>query len=150
MFCINCFAKDTKVTNSRSKKNRAAVWRRRHCDHCDKTFTTREAPSLSDNMAVHISPNKSAPFNTGRLVLSIAEAFPHAPDTAKEHSFALAKTVEDILSTEAKLITPEEITAITHTVLKRFDELAGLQYAARHQLITSIRKRGRPSTSWRG
>lgn len=149
MFCINCLYKDTRVVNSRSKKSQPLIWRRRHCTQCDHIFTTHETPSLTDNMAVHIAPKKHTPFNIGRLTLSIAAAFTHAPHTAKEHSFALAKTVETILTTEVKLITPEEIAAITHTVLKRFDELAGLQYAARHQLVTAVRKRGRPSTSWR-
>lgn len=101
-------------------------------------------------MTVHLENNKSTPFNIGQLILSIAQAFSHAPNVAKAHAFSLAKTVEDILSTEVKLITPEEIAAVTHAVIKRFDELAGLQYAARHQLVTTIRKRGRPSTSWRG
>lgn len=149
MFCINCFQPATQVTNSRTSKKQALIWRRRHCRHCGHTFTTHETPSLGHNMMVHLASNRKTPFNSGRLILSISEAFHHTPDVAKEHSFALAKTVENILSTEAKLITTEEIAAVTHSVLRRFDELAGLQYAAKHQLISAIRKRrGRPSTSW--
>lgn len=150
MFCVNCFYPNTQVTNSRSKKKQALVWRRRHCSQCNHTFTTHETPSLAHNTTVYLANNKKTPFNIGRLTLSIAEAFSHAPNVAKDHAFSLAKTTEDILSTEVKLITPEEIAAVTHAVVKRFDELAGLQYAARHQLVTTVRKRGRPSTSWRG
>jgi hypothetical protein len=61
----------------------------------------------------------------------------------------LAQTVEDILSTEYPTITPDDIAAVTHQTLKQFDELAAVQYGARHRLIASTRKRGRPSLSER-
>jgi transcriptional repressor NrdR len=150
MFCINCFHPSTSVVNSRSKKNQAAVWRRRHCSHCGTTFTTIEQPSLTNNMEVHTSSGDRQSFNLGRLILSISRAFTHSQEIAKTHSLALAQTIEQLLSTQVKQLTTEEIAATTHTVLKRFDELAALQYAAQHDLIVSVRKRGRPSTSWRG
>lgn len=83
-------------------------------------------------------------------MFSIAKAFTHVPKSAGAHALALAQTIENLLSTQIQTITPDEIAAITHSVLKRFDELAALQYAAMHQLIVSTRRRGRPSTSWRG
>lgn len=150
MFCINCFHPTTNVTNSRGKKKHALVWRRRHCPNCGHTFTTHEKPSLEDNQKVHLPSGKVASFNIGHLILSIAKAFTHSEKMAKNHSLALAETVEEKLSTQKQIITPEEIAAVTHAVLRQFDELAALQYAAQHDLITSIRKRGRPSTSWRG
>lgn len=77
----------------------------------------------------------------------MARAFSHNPDTAKDHALWLAMTIEDILSTECEIISPEAIAATTHQVLKRVDELAAIQYAAQQGLITSTRKRGRPSLS---
>jgi transcriptional repressor NrdR len=147
MFCINCFRSTTQVINSRAHKKRALIWRRRRCFHCGKTFTTHERPSLIDNKKVYISETPEN-FSLGRLVLSIAGAFTHSPTDAKEYAYHLAQTVEDLLSTQTQTITPAEIAATTHTVLKRFDELAALQYAASHQLIVSTRRRGRPSVAW--
>lgn len=150
MFCINCFYSTTNVTNSRGKKKQALIWRRRHCSNCGLTFTTHEKPSLESNQKVHSQSGEKHPFNLGRLVISISRAFTHSEEMAKNYSLHLAETVEQQLSTQKQIITPEEIATLTHAALRRFDELAALQYAAKHDLVTSIRKRGRPSTSWRG
>lgn len=146
MFCINCFHKNTFITNSRPHKKQPTVWRRRQCKACNTVFTTHERPSLADNKPVHLPSGKTDVFNLGKLILSIAQAFTHSPSKAEYDALWLAQTVEDTLSTECQIITPEDIAATTHQILKRFDELAAVQYAARHQLIISTRRRrGRPS-----
>lgn len=145
MFCINCFHPTTTVANSRPHKKQAQIWRRRHCQHCGATFTTYERPSLADNKPISLPNGKTDTFNAGKLILSIAKAFTHAPEEAQTSALWLAQTVEDILSTQRQVITPEDIEAATHHVLKQFDELAAVQYAAQHQLISSVRRRGRPS-----
>lgn len=150
MFCVNCFNQTTRVANSRPHKKQPTVWRRRTCQACSTTFTTYERPSLAENKPVALSDGKTDVFNLGRLVISIASSFTHDADKAKYDSLWLAYTVEDTLSTEYPVITPDDIAAVTHQVLKQFDELAAVQYAARHRLITSTRRRpGRPSLSER-
>ncbi len=150
MFCINCFHPKTQVVNSRGKKRHPLIWRRRFCPNCQMIFTTHEAPSLAENAKVHHAQSNPELFNLGQLTLSIAKAFTHSEASAKLHALDLARTIETSLSTQVEYITPEEIAASTHVVLKRFDELAALQYAAQHQLIVSTRqRRGRPSTAWR-
>lgn len=113
-------------------------------------FTTYERPSLAENKAISLPNGRSEPFNLGRLIVSIAKAFSHAPEVGKEQSLWLAQTIEDILGHQQEVITPEDIAAISHQVLKRFDELAAMQYAAQQQLITSARRRGRPWLHGRG
>ncbi len=137
---------NTRVTNSRPHKKQPSVWRRRQCRACNAVFTTYERPSLADNKPIHLPDGATDTFNLGRLILSIAQAFTHTPQTARYNALWLAQTVEDTLSTEHQTITPAEIEATTHQVLKRFDEAAALQYAIKHQLLTSTRRRsGRPS-----
>lgn len=150
MFCINCFNPTTKVANSRPHKKQAQVWRRRHCLHCGATFTTYERPSLAENKPITLPGGKTDSFNIGKLILSIAKAFTHAPHEATYNALWLAQTVEDTLSTQYTVITPPDIEAVTHQTLKQFDELAAVQYAAQHQLISSVRRRGRPSFGGRG
>jgi transcriptional repressor NrdR len=145
MFCINCFHKQTSVTNSRPHKKDPSVWRRRQCSACNKIFTTIERPSLKDNRPVSLPNGSTDSFNLGKLILSIASAFTHDPKKASYDALWLAQSVEDVLSTEYALITPDDITAVTHQTLKRFDQLAAVQYAARYHLIASTRRRGRPS-----
>lgn len=145
MICINCFNTTTSVVNSRAHKKASTTWRRRHCSKCDTTFTTIERPSLNDARKVHYSDGSSRPFSVSKLSLSIAGAFAHNPEKAAYDSLWLAHTVETTLATEHTTISTEDIAAITHQTLKNFDELAALQYAAQHTLITSARRRGRPS-----
>ncbi|WP_408996113.1 NrdR family transcriptional regulator [Streptomyces caniscabiei] len=145
MFCINCFHTSTAVTNSRTSKKQPSVWRRRRCPRCNTLFTTYERPSLAENKKIQLSDGKDEKFNLGKLTLSIAKAFAHAPKEAQYHSLHLAQTVEDILSSQREVITPEDIAATTHQTLKRYDEMAAIQYAIQHTLITSTRRRGRPS-----
>ena len=90
------------------------------------------------------------PFNLGKLIVSLSRAFPHDPTQIDTALLDLAETIETQLATEAEVITPEEIAAVAHQILKRYDELAAIQYAAQHQLIASTKRRGRPSLRERG
>lgn len=149
MYCLNCFNKKTTVSNSRPHKNRPQIWRRRTCAACHTTFTTYERPSLAENMPVSLSDGGYEEFNLGKLVISISRAFTHAPKSASYDSLWLAYSVEDKLSTEyRRILTADDIAAVTHALLRGFDELAAVQYAAQHRLIVSTRRRpGRPSTT---
>lgn len=147
MICINSFDEATKVVNSRASKKLPVVWRRRKGMSSGVTFTTYERPALSENKPIQLPNGTQDTFNLGKLLLSIAGAFSHNEKSAHYDSLWLAQTVEDKLSMDKEALTPETIAETTYAVLKRFDELAAVQYAARHHLITSVRRRGRPSFS---
>ena len=147
MFCINSRYEKTKVINSRISKKSPQVWRRRQGVTSGVTFTTYERPSLADNSRIVRPDNSTDTFNLGRLIISIAAAFTHNTQSARYDSLWLAQTVEDTLSSrfaDASL-TPKNIADITHATLKRYDDIAAMQYAAKHHLITTVRRRGRPS-----
>ena len=157
MICIKCSSIRTAVTNSRKLKQ-FTVWRRRHCINCDTTFTTYESPSLADILVVRSPPKiplqqnqidrQDTTFNSGRLLLSVAAAFTHTPETIKLDALHLIRTIETELLVSMKsgqLLSTDLIVNTAYGVLKRYDELAGLQYAAQHKRITNLRRRGRPS-----
>lgn len=145
MICINCSHENTAVINSRTHKKQPSIWRRRRCENCHTTFTTYERPSFAAAMPISLSPTAHVPFSPGKLTLSIAQAFSHTPAQAGEYALSLAQTVEETLYGLRRELTIEDVTRTTHAVLRRFDELAALQYGAQHQLISSVRRRGRPS-----
>jgi transcriptional repressor NrdR len=144
MFCINCFYPSTQVTNSRPNKKQPLIWRRRHCNKCGITFTTTARPSLTHNQQVHTTSG-TTPFNIGKLIVSLARAFQHDQTKVDTEVLDLALTIQTELATELQIITSDDIAAVAHQVLKRYDELAAMQYAAQHQLIASTRRRGRPA-----
>lgn len=152
MICINCFHGKTKVTNSRAHKKQSGTWRRRQCESCRHTFTTYEKPALDESIQVYYPHGDSkvgtskAPFSLSKLTLSIAASFSHDNIARQLHSLNLAETVEQLLITQTAQPSADDVAATAHLVLKRFDELAALQYAASHGLVEAIRsKRGRPS-----
>lgn len=145
MFCINCFHKNTAVSNSRPNKKQPQVWRRRKCQQCGTIFTTYERPSLADNKRIQLPSGATDVFNLGKLILSISKAFTHSQKDAEYSALWLAETVEDTLSSQREVISVGDIEATVHDVLRNYDELAAFQYAAQHHLILSTRRRGRPS-----
>ncbi len=150
MICINCFHGKTKVTNSRPHKKNPGTWRRRQCESCRATFTTYEKPALDGTVKVHYPgiPKSDAEtlFSLSKLTLSIAASFSHDTVARQLSSLPLAETVEQLLISQVRQPSVDDISATTHHVLKRFDELAALQYAATHGLVSATRKRrGRPS-----
>ncbi len=145
MLCINSHDEPTKVLNSRASKKAPVVWRRRQGIHSHTIFTTYERPSLGENSPLTKEDGSSDTFNLGKLLLSIAASFSHNEHASQYDSLWLAQTVEDKLSMKTEALTPLLISQTTHETLKRFDELAAIQYAAKHHLISSVRKRGRPS-----
>lgn len=148
MFCINCFNPTTSVANSRPHSKRPVIWRRRHCKRCGYTITTYERPSLAGSRPVLLDNGDQVEFNLGKLIISLAAAFAHAPKEAAYNALWLAQTVEETLLTQVAQLTPQVIATEAHHILKRFDQAAALQYALRHQLLTSTRRRpGRPSVS---
>jgi transcriptional regulator NrdR family protein len=146
MICINCFHIKTSVANSRPHKKQPSVWRRRTCAHCRTTFTTHERVALSDQRQVSDGKSQMSPFNIGRLIISVSRAFSHDPSRGKGDALWLAQTIETSLVTQTSgNLTTDQLAHMTYGVLKKYDELAAVQYAAQHQLISSLRKRGRPS-----
>jgi transcriptional repressor NrdR len=148
MFCINCFHENTSVTNSRPHKKQPSVWRRRRCSACGTVFSTLERPSLTEGTQVHYVDGSVEPFNLGQLIISINQAFSHQPHEGIKYALWLAQTVETTLSTQHRgVLSAEDIEAVTHNVLEKFDKMAAIQYAAKQQLIVSAstKRRGRPS-----
>lgn len=144
MLSINSNENSTKVLNSRSSKTRPLVWRRRK-GATGTIFTTYERPALSENKPIAMPDGGVDTFNIGRLIISIAAAFTHDQRAARYDSLWLAQNIEDKLSSSPDQLSTSFIAETTHTTLKQYDEIAAVQYAAKHQLVRNVRKRGRPS-----
>ena len=146
MLCINSSSNEqTKVINSRASKKAPVVWRRRQGLKTNTIFTTYERPALAENSPIIKEDGSRDIFNLGKLILSIAASFTHNTHAAQYESLWIAQTIEDTLSMDVHALSPETIAQTTYLTLKRFDELAAIQYAVKHHLITKVRRRGRPS-----
>lgn len=130
MICIKCGSQKTRITNSRHNKKSATTWRRRQCKDCDYIYTTYEEPAL--DQITTVSDGGSTPFSHAKLMISLASCFEHTPTTRAESAEALAKTVEAKLIQKGFETSPQAICGASYQVLKNFDRLASVQYAAKH------------------
>lgn len=130
MICIKCGQNNTQVVNSRQNKKAASVWRRRRCRECGCTYTTYEGISL-DQIEV-LSDSTTVPFHHTTLLISIASCFEHSTDQRAKYAEALTKTVEEALVQSGAKTSTKAISEATYEVLKRFDSIAAVQYAAHH------------------
>lgn len=147
MICIYCLHKSTKTPNSRPHKKTPQVWRRRRCTNCERVFTTYERPSLED-VVILDDTKQPHTFSLGVLTISIYTAL--GSTQTPEACYELARTVEAHLIQRYDISAPLTTSAVaeeTFHTLKHFDEICGLQYGARHGIVTSIRRPGRPSVA---
>lgn len=106
------------------------MWRRRYCEECGRTFTTRENIELGFLEVLKINGSKE-PFIRTKLIYSVIKACDHLPNRI-DSSMGLVETIEkEILSSldkESNTTTTSNIADITALVLKRYDPLAHLKY----------------------
>lgn len=130
MFCINCGQKTTQVINSRQKTKIPRVWRRRRCTQCHFVFTTYEGIAL-DQLKVTSAEGNVDDFSHVVLLMSIARCFKRSHSNV-ETAEALCRTIEAKLLKDGQKTSPEAICEVSYGVLKHFDRIVSLQYAAHH------------------
>lgn len=132
MFCIKCGHHTIQVINSRQSRKRASVWRRRRCKDCGFTFTTYE--EISPEQLKVLSRNKKVEaFSDARLLLSVARCLEHESTRKPEHAKWLTQHITDeLIKRNSDLFKTDEIIIVAYETLKRFDQLASVQYGARY------------------
>ena len=73
MRCPVCKKGETEVSNSRTTKSGASVWRRRRCTSCGRTVSTYEHPSL-DFLVIKKRSGKNARYAQHKLLVSIFDS----------------------------------------------------------------------------
>ena len=151
MICIYCFHGKTTITNSRGNKKGASTWRRHACPNCGKVFTSIETPVMGDSYRIaNESDGSDTTYSRARLSASLLKSFGHLS------GHELFKTIDSLLDTvERDLIasaymgtlSKDELGMVVYEILKNFDPVASVQYAAQNGLVSAVskRKRGRPS-----
>ena len=111
MVCVFCDNIKTSVRNSRLTRRGSQVWRRRYCEKCGRTFTTRENLELGFLEVLTLNGSKE-PFNRSKLIYSVMDACSHMSDRI-DSSVALVETIElsivGSLSGDEKTISTTEI-----------------------------------------
>lgn len=132
MICVFCDSIKTSVSNSRLTHQGSQVWRRRYCEKCGRTFTTRENVELGFLEVLKLN-GSIEPFSRSKLIYSVINACSHMPNNV-DASIHLVETIErgilKNLEENSSTVSSDDISQAVSRVLKRYDPLAHLKYAS--------------------
>ena len=126
MRCPYCRGGDSRVLDSRTADDGAAIRRRRECQECGKRFTTAETAVLS----VSKRSGATEPFSRAKVVSGVRKACQGRP-VSDDDLALLAQRVEDALrATGSAEIPAEEVGIAILGPLRELDEVAYLRFAS--------------------
>jgi transcriptional repressor NrdR len=128
MRCPACRAEDTKVVDSRTAADGAAIRRRRLCLACGHRFTTFERMEEVPLVVVKRSGQRE-PFDRAKVVAGVqaaAKGRPVGPDDLD----TLATDVEDAMRLDGPEVTSAHVGVAVLDALRHLDEVAYLRFAS--------------------
>lgn len=134
MHCPFCRHPDSRVIDSRSTEDGAAIRRRRSCPECGKRFTTQEGVL----QMVAKRSGVTEPFIREKIIAGVRRACQGRP--VDEDALALLgqKVEEAIRATGAAEIQSHEIGLAILGPLRELDEVAYLRFASVYRGFESI------------
>ncbi|MFI6385967.1 transcriptional regulator NrdR [Nonomuraea sp. NPDC050547] len=134
MHCPFCRHPDTRVIDSRSTDDGAAIRRRRTCPECGRRFTTQETVLLM----VSKRSGVTEPFSRDKVVAGVRRACQGRPVT--EDSLAqLGQRVEEVIRARgAAEIPSNEVGLAILGPLRELDEVAYLRFASVYRGFESL------------
>jgi transcriptional repressor NrdR len=134
MYCPYCRHPDSRVIDSRTADDGAAIRRRRSCPACGRRFTTQETVILT----VGKRSGVTEPFNRDKIVSGVRRACQGRPVT--EHQLAvLAQQVEDVIRSRGSGEIPShEVGLAILGPLRELDEVAYLRFASVYRGFESL------------
>jgi transcriptional repressor NrdR len=128
MRCPACRAEDTKVVDSRTAADGAAIRRRRLCLSCGHRFTTYERVEEAPLVVVKRSGERE-PFDRAKVVAGVQAAAKVRP-VGPEELDALATDVEDAMRLDGPEVTSAHVGVAVLDALRHLDEVAYLRFAS--------------------
>ncbi|HEY1282348.1 MAG TPA: transcriptional regulator NrdR [Acidimicrobiales bacterium] len=128
MRCPACRAEDTKVVDSRTAADGAAIRRRRLCLSCGHRFTTYERVEEVPLVVIKRSGERE-PFDRAKVVAGVQAAAKGRP-VGPEELDALATDVEDAMRLDGPEVTSAHVGVAVLDALRHLDEVAYLRFAS--------------------
>ena len=129
MHCPFCRYPDSRVTDSRTSEDGAAIRRRRQCPECGMRFTTSETASLT----VIKRSGATEPFSRQNIVSGVGKACQGRPVSDADLAVLAQKVEETIRATGAAQIEAHEIGLAILEPLRMLDEVAFMRFASVYQ-----------------
>lgn len=134
MHCPFCRNPDSRVIDSRSTEDGAAIRRRRSCPECGKRFTTQESVLLM----VAKRSGVTEPFSREKIIAGVRRACQGRP-VGEDALAQLGQRVEEALrATGAAEMPSHEIGLAILGPLQELDEVAYLRFASVYRGFESL------------
>lgn len=134
MYCPYCRHPDSRVIDSRTAEEGAAIRRRRSCPECGRRFTTQETVIL---MVIKRS-GVTEPFSRDKIVRGVRRACQGRP-VSDDQLAILAQQVEDVIRSRGLGEVPShEVGLAILGPLRVLDEVAYLRFASVYRGFESL------------
>ena len=134
VFCPYCKHPDSRVIDSRTADDGAAIRRRRSCPKCGRRFTTQETVILM----VGKRSGATEPFSREKIVRGVRRACQGRP-VSEDQLAILAQRVEDeIRSRGLGEVPSQEVGLAILGPLRALDEVAYLRFASVYRGFESL------------
>lgn len=134
MFCPYCKHEESRVIDSRTADDGAAIRRRRSCPACGRRFTTQETVILM----VAKRSGATEPFTREKIVGGVRRACQGRPVTEDQLAI-LAQQVEDtIRATGSGEVASHDVGLAILGPLRELDEVAYLRFASVYRGFESL------------
>jgi transcriptional repressor NrdR len=134
VYCPYCRHPDSRVIDSRTAEDGAAIRRRRSCPACGRRFTTQETVILM----VAKRSGVTEPFNRDKIVRGVRRACQGRP-VSEDQLAILAQRVEDAIRSRGSGEVPShEVGLAILGPLRDLDEVAYLRFASVYRGFESL------------
>jgi transcriptional repressor NrdR len=134
VYCPYCRHEDSRVIDSRTAEDGAAIRRRRSCPACGRRFTTQETVILM----VAKRSGATEPFNRDKIVRGVQRACQGRP-VSEDQLAILAQQVEDAIRSRGSGEVPShEVGLAILGPLRDLDEVAYLRFASVYRGFESL------------
>lgn len=137
MKCPYCGYSISKVLNSRPVNEDDSIKRRRHCEKCNKRFTTYEKIESVPLMVIK-KDNTREVFNHDKLFNGVLRACNKRNISIDQITDLVNKIETQIFNAEVSEIPTTQIGEITMNYLKELDEVSYIRFASVYKQFVCI------------
>ena len=134
MYCPYCKNPDSRVIDSRTADDGAAIRRRRSCPSCGRRFTTQETVILM----VAKRSGATEPFTRDKIVKGVRRACQGRPVTEAQLAILAQQVEDEMRSSGCAEVSSHEVGLAILRPLRELDEVAYLRFASVYRGFESV------------
>jgi len=137
MHCPYCQVADSKVIDSRSSEDGAAIRRRRSCAVCKRRFTTYERVEERPLLVIKKGGNREQ-FDRNKLLTGLMRACEKRPISLEEIENLVGSVEADLRDYSDREVSTMIIGEMLMDRLRRMDEVAYVRFASVYRQFTDL------------